>query len=278
MKVISSVAELSRAVNAPIAFVPTLGALHAGHQSLITKARKISENVLVSVYVNPLQFESDEDLERYPRSPEVDEELAAAAGATILWRPSQNDLYPNGVAKISAGAIGGIYEGKRAGHFDGVLTVVNALFLKVEPTWAIFGEKDLQQLFLIRKMTNELHPTINIISSETIRDNSGLALSSRNARLSESEKQKAAIIFKSLIAARSAKNLTDMKREMLAALASQPEITLDYAEIIDGETFENAVADTQNKRAIIAGWINGIRLIDNMPMQENQAESKLAAL
>lgn len=277
MKVINSVVELSHAAIQPIAFVPTMGALHAGHQSLIKKARQLSETVIVSVYVNPLQFENQEDLRKYPNSPKTDEELAAAAGATILWRPTQSDLYPNGLANISSGPIGAKYEGNRAGHFDGVLTVVKALFSVVSPTWAIFGEKDIQQLFLIKRMAAEIFPEIKILSGETIRESSGLALSSRNSRLSNEEKTHALIIFKSLEIAKIQPSLNRMKSEMLAVLNSEPKFVLDYVEIIDEKTFELAVEGTENKRAIVAGWINGIRLIDNMAMGINRSDSMVAA-
>ena len=278
MKVIQSATELSRALIHPIAFVPTMGALHAGHQSLIKKAREVSENVIVSVYVNPLQFENQEDLTSYPSSPRVDEELAAAAGATILWRPNQSELYPDGITKISSGEVGAIYEGNRAGHFDGVLTVVHALFSNIKPTWAIFGEKDLQQLFLIRKMAREFFPATKVLSGETIRESSGLALSSRNSRLSIENRNYATVLFRSLQAAQSQPSISEMKREMLATLKSEPSFTLDYAEIIDDTTFDFAVEASRNKRAIIAGWINGIRLIDNMAMQNIRSASEVAAI
>ena len=130
-----------------------MGALHAGHQSLIQIARELCDEVVVSIFVNPLQFENKEDLAKYPRTPERDEELARAAGATILWRPNYEDLYPIGFEKLSAGSVGELFEGKsRPGHFDGVVTVVNRLFEIVRPKFAIFGEKDFQQLFLIRQM------------------------------------------------------------------------------------------------------------------------------
>lgn len=276
MKVIDSVAELSRAVTEPIAFVPTMGALHAGHQSLIRKARELTENVVVSVYVNPLQFENQEDLEKYPKSPTTDELLAESAGAKILWRPSQSELYPNGTVKIKAGAIGAIYEGSRTGHFDGVLTVVSALFSSLKPTWAIFGEKDLQQLFLIKKMASEIFPGIKILSGETVRESTGLALSSRNSRLANRDKICASVIVKSLEAAKMQTSLNSMKREMLAVLAGEPNFTLDYAEIIDEKSFDLAVEGTENKRAIVAGWINGIRLIDNMTMRTTRPAFKSA--
>ena len=262
MKVERVLTDLTR----PCAFVPTMGALHAGHQSLIKMAREYCDEVVVSVFVNPLQFEDKEDLAKYPKTPEIDEQLASEAGATILWRPDVTDLYPGDEKKLSAGELGKRFEGaSRAGHFGGVLTVVNRLFELVKPRYAIFGEKDFQQLFLIKKMAAELHPEIEIIAAPTIRELSGLALSSRNVRLSEEGLLTAQSISKALRAASKKDSIDEMKIE-LANLTTQPGFELDYAEIIDEESFELATENTVRARAIIAGWVDGVRLIDNMAM------------
>jgi pantoate--beta-alanine ligase len=254
------------ALDRPCAFVPTMGALHAGHQSLVKIAREYCDEVVVSVFVNPLQFEDKEDLAKYPKTPEIDERLAREAGATVLWRPEVSDLYPGNEKKLSAGDLGKRFEGvSRAGHFDGVLTVVNRLFDLVKPKFAIFGEKDFQQLFLIKQMAAELHPKIEIISAPTIRESSGLALSSRNIKLSKAGAVTAQSISRALSAAFTKNSLVDMKLE-LARLESEPEFKLDYAEIIDEDSFEVATEYTTKPRAIVAGWIDGIRLIDNAAM------------
>jgi pantoate--beta-alanine ligase len=243
-----------------------MGALHAGHQSLVKIAREYCDEVVVSVFVNPLQFEDKEDLAKYPKTPEIDERLAREAGATVLWRPEVSDLYPGNEKKLSAGDLGKRFEGvSRAGHFDGVLTVVNRLFDLVKPKFAIFGEKDFQQLFLIKQMAAELHPKIEIISAPTIRESSGLALSSRNIKLSKAGAVTAQSISRALSAAFTKNSLVDMKLE-LARLESEPEFKLDYAEIIDEDSFEVATEYTTKPRAIVAGWIDGIRLIDNAAM------------
>ena len=248
-------------VDGACAFVPTMGALHAGHASLIKKAREYSDAVVVSIFINPLQFENKDDLAKYPRTPEFDIELASQAGATHLWLPTVEEIYPGEVQKISAGALGDIYEGvKRPGHFDGVLTVVNRLFELVKPQWAIFGEKDFQQLTLIKSMKLD----VEIIAVPTIRDTDGLALSSRNVRLSDSNA--ALVIYRALIAASKEKNIDSARTSMRDVLAKEDAFTLDYAEIINESNFEKAVQSDGSKRAIIAGWVNGIRLIDNMPM------------
>lgn len=244
-------------LNRPCAFVPTMGALHAGHQSLISKARELCDEVVVSVFVNPLQFEDKEDLAKYPRTPERDSELAAEAGATILWTPDYETIYPNEITKLSAGELGTKFEGvHRPGHFDGVLTVVNRLFELVQPRYAIFGEKDFQQLFLIKTIA----AGVEIITAPTFREPDGMAASSRNALLTQEGRQAAAVIFTALKGADS----EDQLRQMLA---NEPLFQLDYADFIDEVDFTHAHSGTQNVRAIVAGWINGVRLIDNMRME-----------
>ena len=259
MKIAVAAKEL--AVDGACAFVPTMGALHAGHASLIKRARELSDKVIVSIFINPLQFENKDDLAKYPRTPEFDIELAANAGATHLWLPHVAEIYPQEFKKITAGPLGGIYEGiKRPGHFDGVLTVVNRLFGLVKPTWAVFGEKDFQQLTLIKSMKSN----VQIIGAPTVRDFDGLALSSRNIRLSD--RDAALVIHRALIAASNEKNIDGARTVMKDVLRSEESFTLDYAEIINEDNFEIAQQGDTNKRAIIAGWVNGIRLIDNMPM------------
>ena len=259
MKIAVSAKEL--AVDGACAFVPTMGALHAGHASLIKKACEYSDTVVVSIFINPLQFESKDDLAKYPRTPEFDIELAAQAGATHLWLPNIEEIYPGEVQKISAEPLGDIYEGeKRPGHFDGVLTVVNRLFELVQPKWAIFGEKDFQQLALIKSMKSD----VEIISAPTIRDADGLALSSRNVRLAD--RSSALVIYRALIAAAKEKDIDAARTVMTEVLKSEEAFTLDYAEIINESNFEKASQKDESKRAIIAGWVNGIRLIDNMSM------------
>ncbi len=263
MKVTKVLTDLDR----PCAFVPTMGALHAGHQSLIAKARELCDEVVVSVFVNPLQFEDKDDLAKYPRTPERDAELAQEAGATVLWTPDYETIYPSEIKKLSAGELGNRFEGvHRPGHFDGVLTVVNRLFELVKPRYALFGEKDFQQLFLITKMAAELHSDVEIVPAPTIREASGLAMSSRNVRLNDEARRAADVISRVL---RTASNKESVERALttLQEISREPLFTLDYAEIIDEETFEIATDLTEKKRAIVAGWINGVRLIDNMAMK-----------
>ena len=252
MKVVTDARQLPSAC----AFVPTMGALHAGHASLFALAKKYSNDVVASIFINPLQFESKEDLAQYPRTPDIDIAIADAAGVTHLWLPTQSEIYPDGYTKKSAGPMGDIYEGKsRAGHFDGVLTVVHQFFELLKPKVAIFGEKDFQQLHLIKTIAGD----IEIVTAPTIREGDGLALSSRNMRLTEEGRSAAQVIYRALTQANSESELREI-------LASESAFTLDYADFIDEKTFAHAQSDTQDIRAIVAGWINGVRLIDNMPM------------
>lgn len=236
--------------------VPTLGALHKGHQALIKRARELDKEVVVSIFVNPLQFTETEDIEKYPRTPEADIQIATLAGATLVWFPTYEEIYPSQPIQISAGPVGELYEGaSRPGHFAGVLTVVNRLFEIIKPSTAVFGEKDFQQLWLINNHFKE----VKIVAVPTVREFDGLALSSRNARLTQADRAAALIISKAL------KEPSRMKE----ILATEPAFKLDYAEIIDEKTFRPVSAITQNKRAIIAGWVNGVRLLDNAVVEIN---------
>lgn len=234
-----------------------MGALHAGHASLFTIAKSLSNNVVASIFINPLQFENPADLAQYPRTPESDIELAASSGVTHLWLPKYEEIYPEGFKRLTADPIGNLFEGAaRPGHFDGVVTVVRRLFDLVKPKVAIFGEKDFQQLFLIKKIADD----VEIITAPTIREHDGLAMSSRNSRLSEAGRSAATIMYRALKRAKSEIELQEL-------LTSEPLFTLDYAVFIDEQTFMPASSATQQVRALVAGWIDGIRLIDNMAME-----------
>jgi pantoate--beta-alanine ligase len=265
MKIVTDASELLQGC----AFVPTMGALHTGHQSLFKIAASQSENVLASIFVNPLQFENPEDLAKYPRTPERDIEMAEAAGVTHLWFPHYEELYPEGFSKISAGPLGDIYEGaSRPGHFDGVVTVVSRLFELAKPTCAIFGEKDFQQLTLIKRIDSG----VRIISAPTIRESDGLALSSRNVRLDADARIASTVISRALLRATHQSDLDSARSTLLEILSTEPALTVDYAQIIDESDFSQASAGTSHARAIVAGWINGIRLIDNMAMKTGGAQ------
>lgn len=241
-----------------------MGALHAGHLSLIELAKQYSEDVVVSIFVNPLQFENKDDLAKYPRDIEADSLLAQSAGATEIWAPTYEEIYPSDPKIISAGPLADKYEGvKRPGHFDGVVTVVDRLFKHVQPNVAIFGEKDFQQLFIIKQWVQKNEIPVKIIAAPLVRDSDGLALSSRNIRLGADGRMAALVISRALYAAQAS---DEPEATMLDVLQSEPAFRLDYAVVIDEDTFELASPGTQKRRALIAGWVNGVRLLDNMHM------------
>jgi len=263
---------MSLKLNRPVAFVPTMGALHAGHESLIEIAKSLKNEVVVSIFVNPLQFENPDDFANYPKTLAKDIEIAEASGATFIWSPTFDEIYPSNPEIVSAGTTGNLFEGvHRFGHFDGVLTVVKRLFELVEPDYAIFGEKDFQQLFLIKEMVKKLNLPISVISAPTIREKSGLAMSSRNSRLSVTDLASAARIYSSLTTASTQKEIERARLLLRKEINSIPGFLIDYAEIIDEETFELASDETAKPRAIVAGWINGVRLLDNMAMSREVA-------
>ena len=243
--------------------VPTMGALHKGHQALIKRARSMSKEVVVSIFINPLQFENADSIENYPRSPERDIQLATLAGATEIWMPDYDEIYPNPISMLKASAIGDLYEGaSRPGHFDGVVTVVSRLFEIVKPEAAIFGEKDFQQLQIIREMNSG----VEIFGVPTVREFDGLALSSRNVRLSETGRVSANVIYRALAAARLAPTIAIAQEIIDTTISTDAGFKCDYAAIINEEDFTLANDETKHRRAVIAGWIDGVRLIDNMRM------------
>ena len=248
-----------------IAFVPTMGALHQGHISLVKEAKSLADQVVMSIFVNPTQFESVEDLAKYPRTLNADIQLAEAAGVDLLWTPDVSEIYPDKYKLIDAGELGRIYEGhSRAGHFDGVLTVVNRLFEIVKPDYAIFGEKDFQQLFLIKEFSKRAHPGIEIISGKTIREDSGLALSSRNVRLSPEEKNSALVISRALEIGSKQQSYTEIKSRVLAELATEIDFKLDYFAIVNPKSLlEVDQSHTGPVQLLLAGWVGSVRLIDN---------------
>jgi pantoate--beta-alanine ligase len=240
-----------------------MGALHKGHQGLIKRARTLDKEVIVSIFVNPLQFENKEDIENYPRTPERDIEIATIAGATQVWFPEFEELYPEGFQTLTAGPLGSIFEGaSRPGHFDGVVTVVNRLFALTKPSKAIFGEKDFQQLSIIKSMKTP----VEIIGVPTVREFDGLAMSSRNQRLTQEGRNSALVVNRALSAARLAPTVEIAIEILNSTLSTESGFKKDYATVIDENDFSVAKETTQSKRAIIAGWVEGVRLIDNMPM------------
>ena len=259
--------------NQTVAFVPTMGALHRGHHSLIAHAAQQCDLVVVSIFVNALQFGDADDYNKYPRSEQSDYLASVASGANIVFAPQQQDMFPSGFDRyLTPSSLANNYEGKhRPGHFAGVVTVVNRLFDIVQPDVAIFGSKDFQQVAVIRSMSDELHPTIRIVALETIRDSDGLALSSRNARLNTASRLKAQIIPHALQAiaklhAQGEKRSHVLKSEGLKILSSEPNMHLEYLEIAQQDTL-NTVDEARNAVVLFAGVLDGVRLIDNLLLQ-----------
>ncbi len=257
-----------------ISFVPTMGALHSGHVALVEYAKSQSDIVVVSVFVNALQFGDSVDFDKYPRTLETDYETSIAAGASIVFAPSALDMFPTDYKKyLTPSVIANKFEGaSRPGHFAGVVTVVNRLFEIVTPQKAIFGAKDYQQIAVIRAMARELHPTIEILQVDTIRDLDGLALSSRNARLSQSARLKAKTIPDALFALRSEfdsgqTNCAVLKQTAFDVLKNETNISIEYLEVVDRETLEEqSVVELHSSVVLFAGIIDGIRLIDNVEL------------
>jgi len=253
-----------------LALVPTMGALHAGHMKLIEEARARANSVAASIFVNPLQFGANEDLGRYPRREAEDARMLEGAGCDLLWMPSITDIYPEGFAtKIHVGGVSERWEGEaRPGHFDGVATVVAKLLLSVRPDVALFGEKDFQQLAVIRAMVRDLAIPVAIAGIPTVREADGLALSSRNSYLSSEERAKALAIPKALSSARDA---IKAGNPVAAALdASKQALTdagfnkIDYLALVDADTLEPLGKPAGNMRLIAAATIGTTRLIDNV--------------
>jgi len=256
---------------ANLGFVPTMGALHEGHVALLAAARAASEVVVVSIFVNPLQFGPEEDYEGYPRAQEHDLEVAKEAGADVVFRPAVSEIYPvdrSAMVTVSAGPLGKVLEGaSRPGHFDGVLTVVAKLFNLVRPDGAWFGEKDAQQLALVKRMVRDLGFSVKIHACPTVRAADGLAISSRNAYLSPQERGRATVLLRALLAGRTAldrgRGPVGAEHVMEATLSSEPGVMLDYARVVDPATFGAAA---ENGPALLAGAVRvgTTRLIDNL--------------
>ena len=259
-----------------IALVPTMGALHAGHMALIEEAKRQADRVVATIFVNPLQFGANEDLDRYPRSEEEDSLALEKACCDLLWIPSPEQMYPPGFdTKIVVGRLGSRWEGQaRPGHFDGVATVVAKLFNALRPEIAIFGEKDFQQLAVIRRMVIDLNLDVEIVGVSTVRDSDGLALSSRNAYLSRDDRARATMLPTILdsTAARIRdgdsvdRSLEDARHTLCEAGFS----VVDYVALVDSATLEPMESAGGRMRLIAAATIGGTRLIDNIAVEPQQ--------
>lgn len=271
-----------------VALVPTMGDLHAGHMALVEEARRRADRVIVSVFVNPLQFNDPADFSAYPRVPEADAGLLERAGVDLLFMPEAADVYPRGVAagaRVLVPQIGDELCGAfRPGHFDGVATVVAILFNLTGPDIALFGEKDYQQLLLVRRMVADLHFPIDIVAVPTVREEDGLALSSRNRYLDAEERRRAGRLFAALTALRDdllrggasvAAALEQRAMEALAAAGFRPE----YVSIRRAADLAPPRAGDRHLRVLAAAWLGRARLIDNLSadLPESPVEDSIKA-
>lgn len=274
----ASISRKLRRENKTVAFVPTMGALHEGHIALVKEARAASDVVVVSIFVNPTQFNDKNDLERYPRDLTADAALLAEYEVDYIFAPEESEIYPDGFATYVyvEGASESLEGASRPGHFRGVATVVTILFNAIRPDLAYFGQKDAQQVAVIKRLTTDLGFETEIVVVPTVREESGLALSSRNRILNDEEREKASVIYKSLRDAklafkqgeRNAAKLIEIVRE---GIATEPMATVDYVSVVDGRTLEPVEKVGETETLIAAAVRFGsVRLIDNVMLNRGQ--------
>lgn len=258
-----------RARGERVGFVPTMGFLHAGHRSLMELARPRCDWLVVSIFVNPLQFGPSEDLSRYPRDPEGDAALCAAAGVdALLLPPTLYDADHSTTVEVG-GPSEGLCGASRPGHFAGVATVVARLFGLVQPSFAVFGEKDYQQLAVIRRLTRDLALPVEIVGGPLVRDTDGVALSSRNAYLSPDERQRARTLSAGLFALQAAAAAGERRAEVLLSTAAARFAVdrLDYLELRAADTLAPLATLDRPARALVAAFVGRTRLLDNVPVE-----------
>lgn len=278
MKTVTQINDLRATINQwrkagqKIAFVPTMGNLHEGHLSLVDDAFMRADKVVVSIFVNPMQFGANEDLDNYPKTLAADSAALTERGVNLLYTPAVKDIYPRPLKEqtyVDIPKISNIICGEtRPNHFRGVTTVVTKLFNLVQPDIACFGQKDFQQLFLIKRMVEDLSMPIQIIGVPTVREKSGLAMSSRNGYLTPEEKQLASVLYSSLKYAKQYiqqghKDYKHIKQAMQANI-EQADLRTDYIEFKDANTLAEATQDTTNFVVLVAAFIASARLIDNI--------------
>lgn len=278
MKVLKTVGEVRKEVRSfdrahRLGFVPTMGALHEGHLSLVREAKQQCEIVVASIFVNPTQFGPNEDFSKYPRTFERDSELLKNEGVDFLFAPSAEEMYPKGaVTWVTVEGLSDKLDGKsRPGHFRGVTTVVSKLFHIVEPDIAFFGQKDAVQLVLIRRMVRDLNMPVEIVGCPIVREADGLAMSSRNAYLSAQERKSVLVLYRSLQEIK--KSFESGERTSSKLLAAgmeifkqEPAVRLDYLEIIDPETLDPLMSVERQALVAVAAYVGTTRLIDNLTL------------
>jgi pantoate--beta-alanine ligase len=279
MTVVSTIADW-RALAATLpreaitGLVPTMGALHEGHGALLGEARRRCNRVVASIFVNPIQFNQSSDFELYPRTLESDVAFCAARGVDYVFAPSAAEMYPQTqVAFVDVEWVSGHLCGRyRPGHFRGVATVVLKLFQIIQPHVAFFGEKDYQQLAVVRRMVRDLNVPVEVTGVETVREPDGLAISSRNRRLGPSERAVAPVLYQALLAARQSVASGERKAPAIKEAAEQvlhgaPEVRLEYFELVDPDDIQPVSLVTTPVRAALAAWVGEVRLIDNLLLQ-----------
>ena len=264
-----------------IGFVPTMGALHAGHLALVERARRQCSPVYASIFLNPTQFGTNEDLSEYPRPLEADMEKLTAANVDALFLPQAADVYPPGFSTyVQVNGLSDRLEGKtRSGHFRGVATVVLKLFEIVQPHYAYFGRKDAQQVRIVQQMVRDLNLDTEIVVCPIVREPDGLAMSSRNAYLSGEERKAATVLSRALRAAETelaagVRDSLELQRAMHKVLAAEPSARVDYVEIVNAETFEPVVRVSRRSYAVLAVHVGKARLIDNLLIEHVGDELK----
>jgi pantoate--beta-alanine ligase len=266
--------DAARASGARVGFVPTMGYLHDGHRSLMTASARDNDVTVVSVFVNPLQFGPNEDLDRYPRDLDGDVAMARAEGADVVFAPSAREMYPAAIrTAVTVRGVSEVLEGaSRPGHFDGVATVVTKLFSIVGPCRAYFGEKDFQQLAVVRRMTADLSLPVEVVGCPTVRERDGLAMSSRNVNLTPEARSAAPVLHRALLAGRDAvlggeRDPAAVRGLMAEVVAREPLVALDYAVVVDAVTLEEVEPMSGRLRLLIAARLPGARLIDNVGVE-----------
>lgn len=273
-----SISRKLRRENKTVGFVPTMGALHAGHFSLVKAARAQCDIVVVSVFVNPTQFNDKKDLEQYPRDLTADAAMLAGFDVDYVYAPERAEIYPEGFSTyVYVEDLTESLEGaSRPGHFRGVATIVTILFNTIRPDFAYFGQKDAQQVSIIKRLTRDLGFEMEIVELPTIREESGLALSSRNALLSDDEREKAAVIFRALREAKSAykggeRNALKLTEIVQKTIGEEPLAKIDYIAVVDRETLQPLDKIGDNETMIAAAvYIGDVRLIDNTVLNRKQ--------
>lgn len=278
MEVVRTVQDLRRArstLKGTVGFVPTMGALHEGHASLLKAARSASSSVILSIFVNPLQFGPNEDLDLYPRTEAADLAVAEEQNVDVVFIPTVDEMYPPGSAtRVTVGPIGDLLEGAaRPGHFDGVATVVARLFNLTQPDVVFFGQKDAQQVAVIQQMTSDLGWPVEVAVCPTARASDGLALSSRNAYLSPSERSEATALWAALQAGQAAfrggAEAAEVEHVMLERLDATRSVQVQYAKAVHPRTFEGWDGDSE-ALLVVAAKVGKTRLIDNLPVYRDQ--------